>query len=61
MESPCQSAISQAEATPRQAAVDRIDSHDEPSDPEISAFGSDWKRTFLYKLRDFLITRSIEE
>jgi hypothetical protein len=61
VENPCQGPTSQVEATPQQPAVDVIDSNGEPRITGISALRSDWKKAFLSKVRDFLLTRSIEE
>jgi hypothetical protein len=56
-----QSDTSRAEATPREAEGDTINRPDEPRNKEISASRSNWKKAFLSKLRDFLITRSVED
>jgi hypothetical protein len=61
VENPCQGPVSQAEAAPQQPAVNTIDCHDEPRIIGISGFRADWKKAFLSKLRDLLLTRSIEE
>jgi hypothetical protein len=61
MESPSQDATSQAQATPQQPAVNTINCHDEPRNKEISGSRSDWKKVILSKVKDFLITRYVEE
>jgi hypothetical protein len=61
VENPCQGPVSQAEAAPQQPAVGPSDCHNERRIAGISGFRAEWEKAFLSKLRDFLLTRSIEE
>jgi hypothetical protein len=61
MENPLSGSNLASRSDPQPPPVNTIDCHDEPGNTGMSAFRSDWKKAFLSRLRNFLITRSGEE
>jgi hypothetical protein len=55
-----QDATSPVDANPPLAAVAMADGQPGPRDKEITRSRPSWRKVFLSKLRDFLLTRSVE-